>query len=133
MKKGVSPLIASVILIGCVVALASFMFFSLSGTTKGTLNTVGEWQSSARLIDFNVESKGGCDENEPIGEGDGCYSILIENQMAEEISYVVRTIGNEVQIAETGPFAPYVSKLIDVSYDSDGTEITVEVIPISYE
>ncbi|MBU1245839.1 MAG: archaellin/type IV pilin N-terminal domain-containing protein [Nanoarchaeota archaeon] len=138
MKKGISPLIVSVILIGCVIALAAFMFSSISGSTKGTLDTVGEWQSSSRLIDFKVESKGDCnlEEHEQIGDGtENCYTLLIENQMDEEISYVVRTImGGEVQIAETEPFAPYVSKFIDVNFDSvAGEEMTAEVIPVSYE
>jgi len=139
MKRGMSALIVSVILVGCAVALAAFLFISLSGTTRGTLGTVGEWQSSSRLIDFKV-TEGACnqDVHEQLGEVNlnTCYSVLIENQMDEDISYIIRTIGSEsVVVLETEPFAPYISKYIDVNFDSDvvGTLETVEVIPVSYE
>ena len=144
MKRGISPLLASVILVGFVIALASFMFFSISGTTKGTLGTVKVWEESSRLIDFklSLSPEINCtdvtDANYEIGGGDMCYTVLIENQMNEDISYIVRTMGDKgVQIANTPVFPAFTTKWVAISYAEDvvGSEdsVTAEVIPVSYE
>ena len=144
MKRGISPLLASVILVGFVVVLASFMFFSISGTTKGTLGTVKTWEESSRLIDFklSLSPEINCtdvtDANYEIGGGDMCYTVLIENQMNEDISYIVRTMGDKgVQIANTPVFPAFTTKWVAISYAEDvvGSEdsVTAEVIPVSYE
>ena len=143
-KRGVSPLLASVILVGFTITFAAFMFFNLSGTTKGTLGTVEDLKESSRLIDFKISLSPeiSCDDiadqNFSIGNGDKCYSLLIENQMNEDISYVVRTIGDRgVQIANTPVFPAFSSKWIAVSYYEDvvGTEnsVNAEIIPVSYQ
>lgn len=141
MKKGVSPLLASVILIGVVIVFASFMFYSISGFSERTIGSTEDVIESARLIDFKVKllspSPPCADASEHVGDEDNCYVILIENQMGEEISYIVRTVGETgVDLAgETGMFSPFVSKTVAVHFDSEKTGedgISAEVVPISY-
>ena len=139
MKKGVSPLIASVILVGFTIVLAAFMFFNLSSNTRSLFGTVEDTQKSSRLIDFSVKTSPDmdCDKvNYKIGNGNICYVILVENEMGEEISYIVRTIGDKgVDISQTDKFEPFISKWVAVSYDKDkvGSNVKAELIPVSYE
>lgn len=138
MKRGISPLIASVILVGFVVVLAAFMFSNMGKVTKGTFETAEGWQSSARLIDFEVELKPTilcadvsykiCSDKEF-----SCYVVLIENKMAEDISYIVRTIGDDgVDVCETGIFEPFTSKMVAVYIEDVGANIKAEIVPVSY-
>ena len=99
-KKGVSPLIVTVILIGFVFVMASFIFMWSSGLTKGEM----EKQSfTFQILDFGVRASPGvsCDDDACINnridcddDAEKCYCILIVNEESKNVNYLVTTTGN---------------------------------------
>ena len=142
-KRGISPLIISVILVGFVVVLGSFIFIWTSGLTKGEM----EKQSfEFEILDYGARASPGVNEEgsacfEICGEGymggdraycdDGageCYCLLIINNEGKNVNYLVTTTGDGVGTSVCDPddieLGAYESKVFGIVFDDSivGTE-----------
>ncbi len=112
-KRGISPLIATLFLVGLTIALATGIGIWSQGITKTKMEGT---ELSPITVDFDVEisSAGECYEEYH------CYGILITNNENFGVNYLVITSTNEGIESESPEdyyVGPFQSKLFTVSYD----------------
>jgi hypothetical protein len=129
-KRGVSPLIISVILIGFTFVLF-ITFFSWSSTlTQSSFNDI---DFSPSLVDFNVkwseETYNDCEET----KNNYCYVLLVENEEGFDVNYrVVTRSSKDIEVDEGYSLGAYESNLFIVHYDNSlGKDINAVVEAMS--
>jgi len=140
-KRGISPLIATVLLVGFAIVLSAIVFNS--NPAERAISQVEEMQTSATPIQFSAEYKGdvACEEEVILGTGeDSCYTLLIKNEENEDVGYIIRTIGEDGSVDVFGQdvfLNPRESKLVYVTFDRDKVgnpeKVSAEIIPITFD
>jgi len=114
-KRGISPLIATLLLVGLTIVLATGIGIWSQGITKSEMDGT---ELSPIIVDFDVEISS-ADECE---EGYHCYGILITNNENFGVNYLVITStseGTETESPEDYYVEPFQSKLFTISYDEN--------------
>lgn len=131
MKKGVSPLIATVLIIGFTIALASSIIIWGTGFTKLMQKSAEELslRSITCTTDVMITIKHACTEGE-LG-----VKVLVENYGVKDIeSFNIRILGSEGASAGQIPYKLEANgiKLLTTSYNHEevGTVEKVELIPV---
>lgn len=137
-KRGISPLIATVILVGFAIVLSAVVF--TSNPAEKAISQFEEMQTSAAPIQFSAEYKGDltCTYNPALG--DSCYTLLINNEENIDVGYIIRTLGEDGSADVFGEdvfLSPRESKLVDVTFDKtkvgDPETVSAEIIPITFD
>ncbi len=135
-KRGISPLIATVLLVGFTIVLAAYLFSSNIGGK--VIKTAETMQESSELIQFSAEYS---DVNCTVDtlSGDKCYSLLIKNEESKDVGYIIRTIGNigSDVYSKDVLLSSRESKLIEVTFNCnkvgcENNNVKAEVIPITF-
>ena len=132
-KKGISPLIAIILVVGFVIIL-SFMIFTY-GT--GIVDKImKDAEKSPFVVNFDVEwieLNTGCIES----EDNYCYALLVTNNEDFTVNYIMITIspeGVEVNGPEDHETSPYESKRFNIYYNKKlGEDIEVKVRAVIME
>ena len=114
-KKGISPLIATLILVGLTVSLSVGIGIWSQGITKSKMEGTA---LSPIIVDFDVEISN-VDECET---GYHCYVLLITNNENFGVNYLVITTtseGTETESPEDYYVEAFQSKSFTVSYDEN--------------
>jgi len=135
-KRGMSPFIISIILIGVVIVFA--VIFNL--WVSGVFDTAKNQQfSNFRYFDFEINyindlTKCIGSENRCFSEGSDFYCLVIYNEENLDVEYVIKTVGTEgisvVNDCDT-LLTAYESKIFRIDYDSNviGKLDYAEVLP----
>src|SRR3989344_2640583 len=87
-KRGISPLIATVLIIGFTIVLAAIIFIWLSGSIEKIITTQKEAEKELACTDVKLDIKKACVEN-------AYLNILVENQGSKEVkAELFRVKGN---------------------------------------
>jgi flagellin-like protein len=134
-KRGISPLIVSVILVGVTIAMAGFIYYWISNATVES-----QRYSGPIFIDFEMRKLADCEDfgGECVSDNsDAYYCLLIENKENFDVWYKVKTVGkNGISISdECSPsLGPYDAEIFRVGYNSNIGELDyAQVIPYTYE
>jgi hypothetical protein len=146
-KKGMSPLIITVILVGFTLVLSTSIFWWTQESVVDTQisNIPTDWRG-AEYLQFSASFSSACDpavtyDHECTGHGATCYVLLVENEEDNPVNYIIETSGN-LGVESCGPFEvdSYASKLVKVQFDNstvgmpedscDGCWLEAEVTPI---
>ncbi len=124
-KKGISPLIVSVILVGFTVLMAGAIFSWTQTVTEGQMRTAQEWSESTRDYDYGAEYFSDCSDTgitdiNCTNGGTTCYQLKIENKEDVLADYIIETSGN-LGVEICGPFSlePFQSQIVNVYYNNE--------------
>lgn len=138
-KKGVSPLIASVFLIGFAIVVGVMIFASTFNLNANLLEDQDKRIESAILLSFDAKyprdfnCSASCSSGNVSCSSDSCYCILIENEENRIVNYMVKTAGNlgrEVCSPENFELGPFQSKIFAVGFNNvtvGNEDITSEI------
>ncbi len=138
-KRGISPLIASVFLVGFAIVIGVFVMISTFNLNSGLIDDQNKKIDNAVLLSFdakypnNADCAALCDPSADIKcRSNNCYCILLENEENREINFVVKTngeFGSEVCSPENFELDAFQSKIFAVGFDgsSIGTDIRAEI------
>lgn len=137
-KRGISPLIASVFLIGLAIVVGSVVFFWGFDVKDTTFSLADEWIDSAEFIKFSAKwpNSANCTEIYDVSgakcPGNVYYCILIENGENRNMNYLVKTkgsLGTEICSPENFELTPFQSKIFAVGFDDSivGVDVISEV------
>lgn len=132
-KKGISPLVAIILIVGFVIIL-SVMIFSYGTVILDKV--MKDAEKSPSIVDFDVEwidLNTGCIES----EDNYCYALLITNNEDFIVNYIIITISSEgvdVNGPEDYETLSYESKRFNIYYDKKlGEDIEVKVRAVIME
>ena len=124
-KKGISPLIVSVILVGFTILMAGAIFSWTQTVTEGQMRTAQEWSESSADYDYGAEYFSDCGDTSitDINCTNGrttCYQLKIENEEDVPADYIIETSGN-LGLELCGPFRlePFQSQIVNVYYNNN--------------
>ena len=125
-KRGVSPLIASIFLVGITVVVSVIIF----GWGNTLLYSMQEDQEldlvKLGMVDFDAKYRDvGCS----VDSGSFCYSLLLINNEDFDLNFLVRT-KSDLGVDVDGPFVvgAYEQKIFNISFlDSMGRDVYAEV------
>ena len=125
-KKGMSPLIVTIILVGFTLVLSTGIFMWTQDSVVGNqIDSIPENWRGAEYLQFSASFSSACDnvtvyDHNCTGRGSTCYVLLVENEEDNPVNYVIETSGN-LGIDSCGPFEinNYESKLVKVQFDND--------------
>jgi hypothetical protein len=134
-KRGISPLIATVFLIGISILIGSIVLLWSFETQSGIVAMADEW-AETKVLKYSAEwpDRANCtslyDAGESQCEGDRYYCILVENLENEVVNYMIVTrgsTGSEVCSPDHFELGAYESKVfvIQVHKDLVGEEALV--------
>ena len=140
--KGISPLIATVILVGFTILIGSIVLLTSTETINQETSNINELLEKPLVVRFNAQYGGNCSQagsitcSSDVNPNDqACYNLLVENTEDFNVNYVIRT-HSELGSDFCGPFEieAFNSKFIDVIYDkskvgepSDTFEVTADI------
>lgn len=125
MKKGVSPLIASVLLVGFTIVMSIFVLVGVSNMGQRTITEQDKRIATAVVLDFDAKYSPAmyCDNwtQEIKCESNGnYYCVLIENSENMLVNYRVVTkgsLGSEVCSPDNIVLNGYESKVFAIGFD----------------
>ncbi len=138
-KKGVSPLIASIFLVGIAMIVGILVFASTFSLNANLIDDQNKRMDSSVLLSFdgkyprNFNCSELCSGSDVKCNSSNCYCILIENEESQKVNYLVKTSGNlgsELCSPMNFELDKYVSKIFAVGFNGTmiGTvNITSEV------
>tara|TARA_Y100000310_G_C20621944_1_gene783833 strand:+ start:514 stop:921 length:408 start_codon:yes stop_codon:yes gene_type:complete len=133
-KKGISPLIATILLVGLTVVLAVGVLNWTRSTTEGLQENVD--LSQPVEVSFDAEFRG--TENCEQSDDTYCYELLITNNENFDVNYLITTItsqGIEIEDIDDYSLGSYESKLFTVYYDqslgNENVEAKVDVASLN--
>ena len=137
-KRGISPLIATVILVGSIIVIASLVYRFSLGTTVSTTEETSELIDTAMPVRFSTrwQPGGSCGSCTP--PEDDCYSLFIENEENRDVGFIVRTTGNvgtAVSSDKDRVLGPFEAQIFTICLDVGQvgvTPYTAEIIPVTY-
>ena len=129
-KRGVSPLIISVILVGFSFVLFITVFAWSSTLTKDSIESI---EFSPNRLDFKVEWSEETHEDCVGTQETYCYVLLIENEEGFDVNYRILTKSSKgVEISEGYSLGAYESDLFEVTYPKSlGREVNAVVEAMS--
>lgn len=138
-KRGISPLIVSVILVGSVIIFA----LVVNVWVNGVYETVKSQRfSNTKFIDFDLQylSADKCVNSENICMAEGSidyYCILIKNKENFDVNYIIKTVGlSGIAISEDCDtlLRAFDSKIFRINYNKGkiGELDYSEVLPYTY-
>ena len=132
-KRGISPLIASVFIVGLAIILGTTVFISMNNFTKSEIELQENLMESARIVRFSAWSPKENFECENF-KFNSCYKLFIENKEDTEVSYYIVTKGKKGEdFFEEVKLNQLQIKAFEVIFDKEvtGEDIVAEVIPIT--
>lgn len=133
-KKGISPLIATILIIGLTIIISIVIFTWTRSTVENLQDNVD--LSQPVEVSFDAEFKGtdGCSESEE----DYCYEILITNNENFGVNYLITTItptGLEIENPTDYSLNAYESEIFEIYYSrdlgNDNVEAKVDVASLN--
>lgn len=142
-KRGISPLIATVILVGFTIVMSIFVLVGMSNMGQRTINDQDKRIASAVVLDFGVKYSPaqyckGLSSQVVCNTGKEYYCVLIENKENKKVNYRIITkgsLGSEVCSPDKISLEGYESKVFAVGFDPDNVgvaPITADVEAILY-
>jgi len=115
-KRGISPLIATVVLISLVVVFA----FGVYTWTTTMIKPLQESAEITKFVDVKVDAKFSEVSNCVVSEQYYCYSLMISNGENFKLGYLINTItskGQELEDYKEYVLEPYESKIFEIYFD----------------
>ncbi|MBT3281357.1 hypothetical protein HN865_01905 [Candidatus Woesearchaeota archaeon] len=134
-RRGISPLIASVFLVGFAIVIGVFVFISTFNLNTGLIEDQNKRIENAVLLSFDARYPNKADCATLCAGADiqclssNCYCILIENEENQDVNFIVKTngeFGSEICSPENFKLDPFQSKIFAVGFD--GSSIGVNNI-----
>ncbi|MBS3172603.1 hypothetical protein J4438_03415 [Candidatus Woesearchaeota archaeon] len=127
MKKGISPLIATVLLVGFTIVMSVFVLVGVSNMGQRTIAEQDKRIATAVVLDFDAKYSPAlyCDNwtSEIKCNTNGkYYCVLIENQENREVNYRVITqgsLGSEICSPTNINLTGYESKVFAIGFDEN--------------
>jgi hypothetical protein len=126
-KRGISPLIASVFLIGFAIVIGIFVFASTFNLNANLMEDQDKRIESAVLLSFDAKYPHNFEDCAALCGGVGvkcpssnCYCVLIENEENEKINFFVKTngeFGSEICSPDNFELESFQSKIYAVGFD----------------
>jgi len=138
-KKGITPLIASVFLIGFAIVVGVLIFASTFNLNASLLEDQDKRIESAIFLSFdskyprNFNCSSLCAGTDVKCNSSNCYCILIENEESQKVNFLVKTTGNfgsELCSPDNFELDRYQSKIFAVGFNGSKigtTNITSEI------
>jgi len=134
-KKGISPLIASVFLVGFAIVIGVFVFISTFNLNNNLIEDQNKRIEGAVLLSFDArypnkaDCASLCDGVDVKCPSNNCYCILLENEENQEVNFIVKTngeFGSEICSPNNFKLDSFQSKIFAVGFD--GSSIGVDNI-----
>lgn len=134
-KRGISPLIATVILVGFTIVMSIFVLVGMSNVGQRTIADQDKRIASSVVLDFGVKYSPAIYCEGLAGEvicntGKDYYCVLIENKESQKVNYRIITkgsLGSEVCSPDKVELNGYESKVFAIGYDP----VNVGVAPLT--
>jgi hypothetical protein len=138
-KKGVSPLIASIFLVGVAMMVGVLVFASTFSLNSNLIDDQNKKIDSFVLLSFdskyprNFNCSSLCAGTDVKCNSSNCYCILIENEESQKVNFLVKTKGNfgsELCSPDNFELDRYQSKIFAVGFNGSKigtTNITSEI------
>jgi len=141
-SRGVSPLLASVFLVGLAIIIGVVVMMFGKGVAEREIDITQQALDRPLVVRFNAEWKDVNGTPEAIlcssdPDDDASYYLLIENIESSDISYIVKTT-SDLGMDVCGPFKieAYNSKLVYVTYNEavvgrpNGLEVIADITAV---
>jgi hypothetical protein len=118
-KRGISPLIISVILVGFTIAIGVTVILWGTNVQKSTIKNQETDTKNLGLLNFDAYYK---DSNCNAVAGENCYRLLLINHENFDLGFVIKThtsLGSHISGPENYILGPYDQKTFDISYPAE--------------